>query len=536
MHRSSVRTVLDCRLSQHFIQLHRSVVLFRSLATQSENTSESEHHRATNIDAEHAALIDTSSLRNTLESIREANRTRLIRKIDEHGVSRPLSLPDILGKEKRKLSRDAAAIARASRRNNKASWKEKSALDRAKIATAERNVQTGASAAVDAKVRSSPIERASQPPGRIVDIAAEWKASDSLSAHSRAPWLQRLGPNRQDSHLSALGRLDAEIRAFEEFFTPNEAEEVSVRAATADLRQTLNDLDKRYGMSLVGSQVTGLASPFSDIDVNLEIAGSARPDVVEGRGQSLANLRELRKDFQRIRGYRAFRQPFLVHRAKVPVLGLTHVPTGLEVQIQSNNSGYNTTQYAKLLPREFPSVKGLFHLLRQALRIRGLTEGSLGGLTSYPLLIMIVASLKQQEANHAAEGVGTQLLHFLKMFSEIDFHSTGLSISPLELIDLNAMSELDRSLLRRHEPGQMYLLDPADPSNNLGKALMKTRDLQATIIAWLQSLNSDMVEWDKAAATSPGPDTTQISLLRCLVEADYSGLLQGRAMRAHSVV
>lgn len=444
------------------------------------------------IDADHAALIDPSSLRSTLDAVRAANRTSLIRKVDKDGNSRRLSLPAILEIPLKEQSQDAAITKRSIIRYT------------------------------STRTRKSAQSPSSEPAGYVPDVSPEWNIDRRTRARFRMPWLLQLDEETLIKAVSSRTRLVTEMEAFNVFSSPSAAEQAAATEAIRDLQHVVSSRYPNMRVETMGSRATGVAMPLSDIDVNLVPGDETRPDVVEHRGLALNMLKRLANTTRKInKGLEVGESKKLVaselvHRARVPILRLHHLQTGLEMQVQYTNDGYNTTEYAKKFFREHPTLKALFRVLRQALAIRGLTDSRFGGLGSYPLLNMIVASLKSQELKTGSQNVADQLIYFLDLYSEIELLATGIRVVPFELYPRQTKGN-DRDV---KDCARMYLEDPADPSNNLGGSAYRFRDIQATFIALRTLLQKGMDRWDQTLQSSP-KDIRHWSLLSILVGGNY---------------
>ena len=230
--------------------------------------------------------------------------------------------------------------------------------------------------------------------------------------------------------------------------------------------------------------------PFSDIDFNL-VTGEGRLDDILDRPRATESLKELKTSL----GWRKeISNLILVRRAKIPIIRGVHNPTGLDFQIQQTTNAYNSTQYIKNFLKQYPILRDLFYVLRQMLIMRGLSDGSKQGLSSYPLFNMIVTSLKLDEQRSRLGDIGTQLLSFLKLYSEIDFNEHGLALRPARFLP---KVSLDKEGIQAHRTVTedtewaprnagfgyaMYLRDPADPSNDLGRNCAMIRHVQATFL------------------------------------------------------
>lgn len=465
------------------------------------------------VDAEHAALIDPNSLRNTLDAVRAANRTRLIRKVDEKGTSQPLSLPALLEITPWERSQDAAILEDRVIRYTKSGRDSSSPPTRRPRQLRDKR-----------KLGSSSLE----PGGHVPDIDPEWKADRSQRSRFRTPWLWRLDEELRTKAVPSRSRLSAEMEAFDAFCSPSAEEKIIAEEAVKDLQHAVTSGFPNMSVEIMGSRATGVATPLSDIDVNIVSVDETRPDVVEQREEAVKLLRGLSKRIRidakdpAVGNSRKLSVSSLIHRARVPILRLYHQRTGLEIQVQYTNDGYNTTEYAKKFMREYPTLKTLFRVLKQALGARGLTDSKFGGIGSYPLLNLIIACLKSHELEGGPQNIADQLIYCLDFCSNIDFLATGIIVEPFELF--TRQNKIDGTCLavgqRPAERGLMYLQDPADPSNNLGISTFRFRDIQATFIALRTALQQDMDKWDQTPQSSL-TDRRQWSLLSLLVGESY---------------
>ncbi|ETI29472.1 hypothetical protein G647_01925 [Cladophialophora carrionii CBS 160.54] len=464
------------------------------------------------------ANIDIKSLENTLRAHREANREPVVRKIYKKGESvwikdRDGGLPALKVKVPRK---DIGLFKR---------------VDLPPI-TALR--------------------------GTNRDLDALWRIKDTEKnppLHYRLPWLRHLDSTDSLAPSAAIDRLTDEIRAFEKYSSPSEEEQRAASDALNDIIDCIKDIDAGLIVDVIGSRATNLADPLSDLDIN--VASPEQCAILDDPAQE-APFRVLKKIYKALRKpskesnqsvSRRIETHYYLKQARVPILLCRHKPTGLPIQIQSTPRTYDSREYVKASLREYPSLKGLFKVLKQLLQMRGLTIGSGGGITSYPLLQMIVATLKFSEARFHPADLGGQFLFFLDFYSDIDFSTHGISTEPLELFsksvgrgsgcDEEADDASDgpetplqshvtfKGRTRRRSPTSMShlmtLQDPANPINDLGKSCFHIKDVQETFIALRATLKRAMAEWDapsKTPARSGGQSVAR-SLLEPCVGGDY---------------
>ena len=480
---------------------------------------------------DHAALIDPKDLHGTLKGIRAANRTRNIRKVDNsYGPSSRLSLPNILGLQKPSRSEDAADIelveqARSHRRDYiKRKWKLAAMVKK------------------DARLLSKTAVR------RLVP---GWEMENDLwlPVRHRTPWLLSLTESERDESIPAQERLSNEIRAFSTFIAPRAEDRTVTDDIIGSLRAACASSQMETEIEAVGSRASGLAGQFSDIDLTVRPSGEDGFDKMDGRGMSLMLLRQVARNMRSTdsQGMRLslFTTPRVLSNPRVPILKTIHIASGLEIEMQCANDSYNGLAYAKSFQRDCPTVRSVFMVLRHALIIRGLKDGSMGGLSSYPLLNMVVAAYKSLEARKGMIEPGEHLLEFLDLFSSVNFHNEGISVVPFvrfQLVDgLN-----EEHFPRRTGDGKMCLVDPADPSNNLGSAFHRTKAVQAVFRDMNISIRAHLAKWDSRndggeieeaiSGQSDHDAGAEQSLLRSLLLADWRQYLTARDLLQELVI
>ena len=468
------------------------------------------------------ASVDISSLENTLHAHREANRASLIRKTYETGKSERIQISDVgLPALNTRLPRPKSRTFR-------------------KVDLSRQTGTKGTSRDLDVLWRMSALEK--NPPLQY-----------------RLPWLQHLDSSDPARHTSAVERLWAEIRAFETYSSPSEEEQRSASDALQDVTDFVHQLGDGFVVDIIGSRATNLADPLSDLDINV-----SHPDQLEVGKESVEDapfrvLNQLEKKFQTSRklpqsaSNQIQMQVYLKH-ARIPILLCHHKGTGLPIQIQSTPRTFDSREYVKSALREFPSLRCLFKVLKQLLQMRGLTVGSSGGITSYPLLQMIVAVLKFAGGRFHPTDVGNHFLFFLDFYSNIDFSKHGISTEPLELFSKGmgrvsgqgakrgaqedgrrmndrghsengqlSFGDWSRRKMHRDNEYRLTLQDPTNPVNDLGKSCFLIQDVQETLIALRATTKRAMAQWDKSSAmlVSPGPSHEARSLLEPCIGGDY---------------
>ncbi|EXJ85815.1 hypothetical protein A1O1_06184 [Capronia coronata CBS 617.96] len=349
----------------------------------------------------------------------------------------------------------------------------------------------------------------------------------SLATRSRLPWLAHLA--EAQTWAPAVDRLSDEIRAFEQYVAPSEEEQLVTELALQDLIQAIKYADENLDIDIVGSRATGTADALSDLDVNVSRPRTPASMDSAKAPMEILNLleRAFRGTHEKIKlDFRPLEVVYNLKSARVPILLCRHRSSGLPIQIQCTPRTYDSTEYVKAFLKEYPTLRSLFKVLKQSLLMRGLTVGSHGGLTSYPLLNMIVAALKFSEGKVHPLDAGRQLLSFLDLYCELDFSSQGISTRPLrffpkhgggkqrpsdsvtpdasllELFPQELEGQRKMSLSRGKSGYLMTLQDPANPFNDVGRSAYMIKDVQATLIDLRAKLNETMAQWDRLSQDS----------------------------------
>lgn len=383
--------------------------------------------------------------------------------------------------------------------------------------------------------------------GRVCPLDMAWEIIGQVPRSLRLPWMRTLDLDGSFQEI-AQDRLSAEIQAADAFFTPGKEEVQSAFDAWKELESYLQGYRPDLKLDLIGSRVSGLAMPLSDLDFNIKIT-SGHDKILESIWSKMKYEKEPRKVVET--SYSAL-------FARVPILVGIHMKTGLEIQVQHADTGYGSLETVKGLLAEHPNLRPLFKVLRQMTKIRGLNLGG-GRITSYPLLNMIAVVLKLNPQECAPRHLGLNLLKFLDFWTDgIDLYNTGITHIPspyvqsqlgpfdttqeyfadektaLDTISMvvhdpvgarpaffNKRSDL-HELHKGHDDYMLVLHDPANPYNDLGGNLFKIKHLQATLIDIKQRLKQDMAQWDRISRSGGQHKAPSASLLKHFLEGDYT--------------
>ncbi|KAL8852238.1 MAG: hypothetical protein Q9221_002840 [Calogaya cf. arnoldii] len=362
------------------------------------------------------------------------------------------------------------------------------------------------------------------------------------------PWLRHLDEPEDD----ALRRLSDEIKAFKEYMALSPEELNTARRVVNKVKSRIASTVNEVSCTVIGSYSTGLALPFSDIDIAVSFpAVEAEAAVHRKSPRGLKFQKKNRKALHQL--HKAFgsdpnfSEPELVF-AQIPIVRAIYRKTGQEIQIQIRAGGNLQQQHTLAYLAEYPSLRPLYVVIRSCLEMRGLATPFEGGLGSYPILISIVNALKHASGQHHPHDLASQLLHVLKFYEINDLYRYGFSVDPSHLFrkDKKSMAAEERltratdpvlsgiDSMAKLNPLRPYLLclqDPADPKNDLGRRAYAIKHIQRTFADARRSMLEAMDVWDRQSNKC----FTSVGLLDALVHANYRHFQSERTKLGRSI-
>ncbi|KAL8820978.1 MAG: hypothetical protein Q9191_007403 [Dirinaria sp. TL-2023a] len=389
-------------------------------------------------------------------------------------------------------------------------------------------------------------ERAPQRPYLALVAAVESKTNIGGS-------LQRFVHNTILSDLEqwlTMSSLHDELKAYEAYMRHSKIEEEASRILVSDVRGLIAEQFRHNPLLIIGSCRTGLADRLSDIDLALTFPDIEKKPLDRGPSSLSKKRRRLLKRVLRavhriLSNSKVFERDTELIHARIPIVRVTHTATGLRVEIQTLVSSSIVQEYVASYLAEYPTLRTLYLVFRSALHIRGLTNVRLGGLGSYPILIMIVNALKHASGQFASDDLANQFLYILDFYGNADLYMHGFSPDPPRQFlkrkegrkmtagqkEMRMQDPMLRGIdiMKTYDAKKPYLLclqDPADPTNDLGKKAYGIKHVQEMFRQFSRQLRDQMETWDEGKERSP------YGLLGNFLEADYFKLdYQRRRMR-----
>jgi len=350
----------------------------------------------------------------------------------------------------------------------------------------------------------------------------------------RPPWLTAVVKGKSMS-------LDEEIGAFMRYMEPTPQE---LRMRT-DLVQRFTKLITSFNIKAsvrpVGSYVTNLYLPTSDIDMVITFGGSSRP---------LSTL------LWKIRNSGFASQVEDVLLASVPLIRITDKITGIQIDLTAADThAIKATEAVQEWLQLSSPVKPLLFVVKMFLSVRRCGTTYTGGINSYALFWMVVAWVKLEmpakkktvasfdfdswiaafeglsvskenvaTSSSSSEGVdlGELLIKFLRFYGEeFNYETRAIRIAPTPAYHHKTYG------YSRYPMTQPYLLsiyDPANISIDMGSKAYGIKHIQASFKNAYQSLA------DLEAKRKSGRWVGEAGILGNVLGGDYTKFVEKRRL------
>lgn len=373
--------------------------------------------------------------------------------------------------------------------------------------------------------------------GKAQQCQKQWSLSGMTRTRDTRPWLSQISNLDEDPY----DRLSSEIMAFESYMRLSPEEETARRLLYQDVSDALG---RGCQTRMVGPHSTGLTTPTSTPIISVSH---------NSRSHSNERVKRSRLTLHQFVQYKLGELPnkFSSTRWVSPAIQVRHKATGLGFLLQEPVQFDMQAEITRINLQEYPTLRALYIALRYFLEIRDLTNPAIGGLDSYPLLVMISAALQKRQYNTHDETkqgqekhslLGEQLLYFLRFWGWQLMYHDGYTADPFCKFPKVAEEGQDPSKAERQEtwisaprrlgldsmqkldtqrPYLLCLQDPADYGQDLGKHAYKIKHIQATFKSAYQRIKNDLAMADKYRSYGKAKPS---SFLCHLLEANYEPL------------
>ena len=229
-----------------------------------------------------------------------------------------------------------------------------------------------------------------------------------------------------DPCAAPLIRLHNEILSFCENQALTEEDEALRDGVVGEIEGICRELwGDKVQVHMFGSQATGTANKFSDVD--LTVLGCDCP--VDDTTPALVAIADIIKE----RGLASYLE--IIPNAKVPIIKMDHKDSGISIDICCNEAtGVEAASLVSAFSGTYPQFKYLTMILKSFLARRHLHETYSGGIGSFVLAAMVISFIQQRHRVHAtisrqSWNLGSLFVDFLDLYGcTLNYNKTVLSL------------------------------------------------------------------------------------------------------------
>jgi hypothetical protein len=160
-----------------------------------------------------------------------------------------------------------------------------------------------------------------------------------------------------------------------------------------------------------------------------------------------------------------------------------HSPLLVQISLKTEaHKGIVTSNYVMNLLRSMPVVRPLVQVLKHFLVKAGLNEAFNGGLSSYSVILLVVAFLRTPHALSGGGDLGGIVLNLVRFYVE-EFDAEKLALTPGEVASYRPRRESEKGEL-------MVVLDPLDVGSNAARSFWRFPEFKACLTDALEALRS----------------------------------------------
>ena len=260
------------------------------------------------------------------------------------------------------------------------------------------------------------------------------------------------------------------------------------------IQNNINKINTNFKAKLYGSRATNLFLMWSDIDV--VICNEKRNKKIkeeinkEEEIETEDNIEDIKYDFleklnELLNNDITFVENIkYLNKAKIPIIKIKTTKKYnnimIDITLQSKDHfGLKCVNLVKKLLKEYDILETLLFPLKTMLKLSELNDPYNGGLSSYALILMIVYFLEYQikmkkEINK--DNVGSLFYEFLF------FYGGRMDTNYIDINNINNSMKINKNPF-------IYILDPLNNENNVGKTSFKYMEVKFIFLIALQILN-----------------------------------------------
>ncbi|CAM6115341.1 unnamed protein product [Calypogeia fissa] len=244
------------------------------------------------------------------------------------------------------------------------------------------------------------------------------------------------------------------------------------REALEYVEKTVHELWPSAQVHLFGSTATGLALPWSDIDVAVI---SSHQDYSGQKCAIVSWLSELSRHLKRHGQCQSVKQ---IPHAKVPLLKVVF-KSGLACDISfDSHNGPRGVPVIRHFMQQYEALHPLCLVLKSFLGHQNLNELWTGGLGSFCLIIMVVSHLQKLGVTGTGHDLGLLLLSFFTRYSTMHDYKTDVVSTRADFY----ASKQAKGWVNFKDPELLSVEDPLDPTSDIAKGSYKIKNVRAKFL------------------------------------------------------
>ncbi len=256
-----------------------------------------------------------------------------------------------------------------------------------------------------------------------------------------------------------------------------------IKEITDFLQDCVDQCHPNYKVKLYGSRATNLCLMWSDLDYVI---------VHENNNNNINNEINSYK-FLELLNEKISKQNWVykikfISSAKIPIIKVvtTEKYNKIPIDISMENSshfGLKSVELVKEYLNKYESLEPIVFAIKTLLKLSNLNDPYSGGISSYGIVLMIVNFLINQ--NNKGEKISIDNIGSL--FYEFLFYYG----SRIDTNFINVTSEEFHFGIENLSPFQLYIVDPLNLNNNVGKSTFHYFSIKTMFLLALQSLKEE---------------------------------------------
>ena len=289
--------------------------------------------------------------------------------------------------------------------------------------------------------------------------------------------------------------LNKDILDYQQFVIKKRDNYIEMNEKILDkIQNNINKINTNFKAKLYGSRATNLFLMWSDIDV--VICNEKRNKKIkeeinkEEEIETEDNIEDIKYDFleklnELLNNDITFVENIkYLNKAKIPIIKIKTTKEYnnimIDITLQSKDHfGLKCVNLVKKLLKEYDILETLLFPLKTMLKLSELNDPYNGGLSSYALILMIVYFLEYQKKMKKEinkDNVGSLFYEFLF------FYGGRMDTNYIDINNINNSMKINKNPF-------IYILDPLNNENNVGKTSFKYMEIKFIFLIALQILN-----------------------------------------------